>query len=241
MSQHQRTQGYAPSLQSMFVHPQAEVPQSTLLFEHTPHINPYQNINLPAPSQPVSSSSSRNYMFGPREPTPNRSHTNSPRPGVPPRPSPDTRPYQAPIPIAQPPFAPPPVIAPRIAPASSQERRDLDKRVLKTVNFPREVLARFISIASVNTAKNRETCGLLLGKVKGDKYVVTTLLIPKQRSTSDTCTMEEEELVLEFTEKRSLITLGWIHTHPTQSCKSFLPSDVQIHNCSTQYRLYVLC
>ena len=80
---------------------------------------------------------------------------------------------------------------------------------------------------------------MLLGKDKGDKYVVTTLLIPKQHSTSDTCTMDEEELVMQFTEERHLITLGWvsdvtyrtsisvklilsapfqIHTHPTQSC-----------------------
>ena len=41
-------------------------------------------------------------------------------------------------------------------------------------------------------------------------YVVTTLLIPKQRGTSDTCTMDGEELVLEFVDQRSLITLGWV-------------------------------
>lgn len=42
--------------------------------------------------------------------------------------------------------------------------------------------------------------------------MVTTLLIPKQHSTSDTCTMDEEELVMSFTEERSLITLGWVRT-----------------------------
>ncbi len=107
--------------------------------------------------------------------------------------------------------------------------------------FPRDCLNRFTSIASINTAKNRETCGLLLGKDNGGSYVVTTLLIPKQHSTSDTCAMDEEELVMQFTEERSLITLGWvrrhhwrwirarsssgrycqIHTHPTQSCELF--------------------
>lgn len=55
-----------------------------------------------------------------------------------------------------------------------------------------------------------ETCGLLLGKDRGSKYVVSTLLIPKQHSTSDTCTMDEEELVMRFTEERGLITLGWV-------------------------------
>jgi STAM-binding protein len=83
-------------------------------------------------------------------------------------------------------------------------------RDLKTVSLPRECLPRFLAIASINTAKNKETCGLLLGKDKGQKYVVTTLLIPKQHSTSDTCTMDEEELVLQFTEERGLITLGWV-------------------------------
>ena len=63
---------------------------------------------------------------------------------------------------------------------------------------------------------NKETCGLLLGKDKGRKYSVTTLLIPKQASTSDTCTMLEEELVLQFTEERSLIKLGWV------SCITFV-------------------
>jgi STAM-binding protein len=81
---------------------------------------------------------------------------------------------------------------------------------LKVVTLPRECLPRFLAIARVNTEMNKETCGLLLGKDKGHKYSVTTLLIPKQTSTSDTCTMLEEELVLQFTEERNLITLGWV-------------------------------
>ncbi|KAG6848468.1 hypothetical protein H0H93_016730 [Arthromyces matolae] len=79
---------------------------------------------------------------------------------------------------------------------------------LRQVNLPREALSRFATIAQMNTKKNLETCGLLLGKDRGHKYVVTTLLIPKQHATSDTCTMDEEELVMLFTEKRGLITLA---------------------------------
>ncbi|KAL1670187.1 hypothetical protein EV122DRAFT_195465, partial [Schizophyllum commune] len=100
---------------------------------------------------------------------------------------------------------------------------------LKRVTVPRETLPRFLAIAKINTSLNRETCGLLLGKDRGHKYVVTTLLIPKQHATSDTCTMDDEELVLEFTEERSLITLGWIHTHPSQSC---FMSSVDLHTHS---------
>ena len=81
---------------------------------------------------------------------------------------------------------------------------------LKTVLLPRDCLPRFLSIAALNTARNCETCGLLLGKDQGGKYVVTVLLIPRQHSTSDTCTMDEEELVMQFTEERALITLGWV-------------------------------
>lgn len=65
----------------------------------------------------------------------------------------------------------------------------------------------------MNTARDRETCGLLLGKDKGSKYLVTTLLIPKQHATSDTCTMDEEELILQVTEERGLITLGWVSNY----------------------------
>ncbi|KAJ7908143.1 hypothetical protein B0H13DRAFT_1878936 [Mycena leptocephala] len=61
------------------------------------------------------------------------------------------------------------------------------------------------------------------------RYVVLTLLIPKQHATSDTRTMDEEEGVLGFTEERGLITLGWIHApfaivlhvfrRPTHACE----------------------
>ena len=101
---------------------------------------------------------------------------------------------------------------PTPVPVPELPKRDKDpvSRELRIVKVPRETLARFLSIASLNTTQNRETCGLLLGRQKGNGYVVTTLLIPKQRSTSDTCAMEEEELVLSFSEQRSLITLGWV-------------------------------
>ena len=108
---------------------------------------------------------------------------------------------------------------------------------LRRVDTPREVIDRFVAIAGINTKRNRETCGLLLGRDDGNRYYVTTLLIPKQHSTSDTCTMDEEELVLEFTETRSLVTLGWIHTHPTQSCAFHYP--VLLIHYLTLTRLHV--
>ncbi|KAJ7107551.1 hypothetical protein C8R44DRAFT_637374 [Mycena epipterygia] len=99
---------------------------------------------------------------------------------------------------------------------------------LKTVLLPNATLPRFLAIASANTAVNRETCGLLLGRLSDSRYVVETLLIPKQHGTSDTCTMDEEERVLGFTEERGLVMVGWIQTHPSQAC--FMSSaDLHTH------------
>ncbi|KAJ7749379.1 hypothetical protein B0H16DRAFT_1318960 [Mycena metata] len=109
---------------------------------------------------------------------------------------------------------------------------------LRTVVLPHATLPRFLGIASANTAKNLETCGLLLGreivKTGASRYVVETLLIPKQHATSDTCTMDEEEGVLGFTEERGLITIGWIHTHPSQSC---FMSSVDLHTHASFQRM----
>jgi len=197
MTQHQISQGYHPSLGSMFHRP-SHMSHSALLFqkpESAPH--PHHQIYQQHP--------------------PNKSHT----PHAPHTAGPGTRP----------PLPPKEMIA---SPPGAPGGSDPVARELKSVSFPRDCLNRFTSIASINTARNRETCGLLLGKDKGGRFVVTTLLVPKQHSTSDTCTMDEEELVMQFTEERSLISLGWIHTHPTQSC---FMSSVDLHTHSGFQRM----
>lgn len=105
---------------------------------------------------------------------------------------------------------------------------------LTPVILPRECLPRFISIAKVNTALNKETCGLLLGRRRDSKYVVTALLVPKQRSTSSTCMVEDSDLVKKLTEERGFLTIGSIHTHPSQSC--FLTSE-DLHTLATLQRV----
>ncbi|KAJ6596364.1 hypothetical protein DFH09DRAFT_1134731, partial [Mycena vulgaris] len=60
------------------------------------------------------------------------------------------------------------------------------------------------------------------------RFVVETLLIPKQHATTDTCTMDEEEGVLGFTEERALITLDCIRTHPAQSFQRMLPESFAV-------------
>jgi STAM-binding protein len=212
MSLHQRTQGYKPSLESMFK-PEAEdndTPQGnepSMLFGTTPQsygsTQSYRTIGdrvIPSPPEDIRA------------------------PGWP-GPGPSSYSPQGPMQSYPQGVYPHGQAGPSRIETSA---RDPVTHHLKTVSLPRECLPRFLSIAAVNTAANRETCGLLLGKDRGTKYAVTTLLVPKQRATSDTCAMEEEELVLQFTEERNLITLGWIHTHPTQSC--FMSSlDLHTH------------
>ncbi|CAN7083043.1 unnamed protein product [Brassica oleracea var. botrytis] len=86
----------------------------------------------------------------------------------------------------------------------------------------------FLRLAKSNTKKNLETCGILAGSLKNRKFYITALIIPKQESTSDSCQATNEEEIFEVQDKQSLFPLGWIHTHPTQSC--FMSSiDVHTH------------
>jgi len=195
MSQHQKTQGYFPSLNSMFVDTTDRYHGgSSVLFGSNANEggNPAPYPNLPSSSAPIQPS----YPYNQQDPSAYIRPSVAPAAGVPPQSAPSTQ-----TAIPKPPDA---IFDPNIP--------------LKTVTLARECLPRFLAIAKVNTEMNRETCGLLLGKDKGHKYTVTTLLIPKQHSTSDTCTMDEEELVLKFTEERSLITLGWVSHFPASLC-----------------------
>ena len=166
------------------------IPEST-----TRDLYPHNMLPQPSMAPP--------YQYG-HQPSPSPKHpqSHSKSHAYPSYPGPSRPPPPVPVSV---PTAPPE----RITRASSVSTRK-DGPVLRTVNLPKECLPRFLTIARANTERNMETCGLLLGKDKGNRFVVSTLLIPKQHSTSDTCTMDEEELVMRFTEERGLITLGWV-------------------------------
>lgn len=97
---------------------------------------------------------------------------------------------------------------------------------LKTLYTPKELESSFLKIAQPNTNKKLETCGILCGKLSLNAFFITTLLIPKQESTANTCSTTDEESIFEYIDNNDLFVLGWIHTHPTQSC--FL-SSVDLH------------
>lgn len=103
---------------------------------------------------------------------------------------------------------------------------------LTYVYLARNMIDDFLKLSLKNTQENRETCGTLCGRLIGACFHITNLLIPKQSGTSDSCTTYQEEEVFEYLDSRQLITLGWIHTHPTQT--AFL-SAVDQH-CQLAYQ-----
>ncbi|GJJ14698.1 hypothetical protein Clacol_008965 [Clathrus columnatus] len=202
MSDHQRQQGYTPSLQSMFSAP-LPTPSTGLLFAANHPEGP----------------SSKNIPQSPDRPPAHVRHLWAMQSG-------EEMPARRPSPNS------------RIILTDQLRKDEMDNLLgpeLRIVRVPFVVIERFLTVAAVNTAKRRETCGMLMGRyetryngVESKGFTVTTLLIPRQSGTSDSCAMLDEELVAEFAEKRRLMALGWIHTHPTQSC--FMSSlDLHTH------------
>ncbi|GAM23030.1 hypothetical protein SAMD00019534_062050 [Acytostelium subglobosum LB1] len=106
---------------------------------------------------------------------------------------------------------------------------------LRKVIIGADLFNDFMRSAEPNTSRKIETCGILSGTLSNDVFKVTTLIIPKQEGTTDTCNTIEEHELFEYQLENDLLTLGWIHTHPTQDC--FL-SAVDVHtHCSYQYLL----
>ena len=99
---------------------------------------------------------------------------------------------------------------------------------LRTIFLPPDLRFRFLSIASTNTRLKLETCGILCGTLISNALFISKLVIPDQESTSDTCDTINESDLFDYCDAEDLMVLGWIHTHPTQSC--FMSSrDLHTH------------
>lgn len=98
---------------------------------------------------------------------------------------------------------------------------------LRKVTVPASLMTQFLQAAESNTQREAETMGILCGKMSQGCFNITTLFIPKQKGGHDSCDMENEEELIFFQDDHNLITLGWIHTHPTQT--AFL-SSVDLHS-----------
>ncbi|KAF4717826.1 hypothetical protein FOZ63_029790, partial [Perkinsus olseni] len=110
---------------------------------------------------------------------------------------------------------------------------------------PTDLVEKFLRVAEPNTSRNLETCAILLGTTNepgataGSPSVIriTHLFVPQQSGTSDSCEASEDSdvEVLDFALNNGLVCIGWIHTHPSQSC--FL-SSIDLH---TSLGYQVLC
>lgn len=99
---------------------------------------------------------------------------------------------------------------------------------LRTVFLPPSLRISFLSLALPNTRANLETCGILCGTLISNALFISKLVIPDQESTSDTCETINEDKLFDYVDGEDLMVLGWIHTHPTQTC--FMSSrDLHTH------------
>ncbi|EMR67961.1 putative endosome-associated ubiquitin isopeptidase protein [Eutypa lata UCREL1] len=89
---------------------------------------------------------------------------------------------------------------------------------VRPVFLPAAMRDRFLSIAADNTRRGLEMCGILCGTAVNNALFISRLVIPEQRCTSDTCETENETSLLDYCIENDLLILGWIHTHPTQTC-----------------------
>ncbi|CAO2832148.1 unnamed protein product [Amaranthus hypochondriacus] len=124
------------------------------------------------------------------------------------------------------PISPSRVADPRPGPAKPSEDGIQNPNSYQHLHIPVRMMEDFLRLAQQNTTKNLETCGVLAGSLKNRVFHITTLIIPKQESTSDSCQTLNEEEIFDVQDKASLFPLGWIHTHPTQTC---FMSSVDLH------------
>ncbi|KAL2268791.1 hypothetical protein VTJ83DRAFT_3637 [Remersonia thermophila] len=89
---------------------------------------------------------------------------------------------------------------------------------LRPVFLPSTLRHRFLQLASENTRRGLEMCGMLCGTTVNNALFISHLVIPEQRCTPDTCETENESAMLDYCIENDLIVIGWIHTHPTQTC-----------------------
>ena len=99
---------------------------------------------------------------------------------------------------------------------------------LRTIFLPPDLRFSFLKLAASNTRANLETCGILCGTLIANALFISKLVIPEQTSTSDTCETVNETRLFDYVDGEDLMMLGWIHTHPTQTC--FMSSrDLHTH------------
>ena len=193
--------------------------------------------NLVLISSPIlgSSTNTSNFTFPPKPPP--KDMRLSPQTSVPPRPAKtflvdEGYSSRSETPSPPPPSLPsslPPVPDKRTTRFTFQPSAYLENgSPLRTVFLPPDLRHRFVELARSNTLRNLETCGILCGTLISNALFISKLVIPDQNSTSDTCEMINESDLFDYVDGEDQLVLGWIHTHPTQTC--FMSSrDLHTH------------
>lgn len=95
------------------------------------------------------------------------------------------------------------------------------------VKISADIVDAFRNVSEENSAKFKETGGLLAGRMVGDCYILDTIFVPSQVGYSDWFeTTDAFETFEFFNANPGLVILGVIHTHP--GFESFL-SSVDLH------------
>ncbi|KAF7813557.1 AMSH-like ubiquitin thioesterase 3 [Senna tora] len=103
------------------------------------------------------------------------------------------------------PISPSKVADPWPGPAKHCQDSATGPATYQDLHVPVKMMQDFLRLALANTQKNLETCGVLAGSL---------------------CETLNEEELFEVQDNLSLFPLGWIHTHPSQTC---FMSSVDLH------------
>lgn len=180
------------------------------------------------PKEPVRVFSDKDDMGSNRPPEiPHKSALDNYKPLTP---TPPPRPAKTEVPALPPKIAVEPPTAPTkkerltFKPGAYLENGD----PIRSVFLPRALRKAFLDIAADNTRAGIEMCGILCGTPINNALFIRCLLIPDQKCTPDTCETENESSMFDYCDSEDLLVLGWIHTHPTQTC--FMSSrDLHTH------------
>jgi len=104
----------------------------------------------------------------------------------------------------------------------------------RTVNVPSQLIQQFQKYVEKNSLRDCESCGILTGVLKDNGFLINSIIIPDQEGSSNQVHTHSEEDLFKVQDERGLLTLGWIHTHPSQTC--FL-SSIDLH---TQFSYQVM-
>ncbi|GMN55218.1 hypothetical protein TIFTF001_024335 [Ficus carica] len=89
------------------------------------------------------------------------------------------------------PIPPSKVADPRPGPAKPSPDGMPNSNSYQHLHVPVRLMEDFLRLARANTEKNLETCAVLAGSLKNRVFHITTLIVPKQESTSDSIMLPE--------------------------------------------------